>query len=362
MINVKEQAQSSPVVEAKPIKLIIAFSILSLLGQYFFKLGMDTAAAQQLVAFLGSEAVSLLQGNLANIFVLLWHSIVLLLQPLIFIGMVAYALSAVCWLTILSKVDLSFAYPMISIGYVAILLMGWLIFGEYVSWLRWLGVLLISLGIVAVYSEKAFMDRSLIVALGLLASAAAVIWGTGGNTEAAVDFDKPVLLIALTIPMGVIGQILLKAGMNMEINKARVKELSQACCTLKEQACSSLIMAMSRACLLCLSAKIFCGLCIYVLSTVLWLILLTKVPISFLYPLLSFGYVLVLLIGWLGFGEKVSFVRWYGVWVICLGIVFIYSEVAVRTYYLAAGCLLASLAVLLWGAAQLKFWRTDMKN
>ncbi|MGM9998955.1 MAG: EamA family transporter [Candidatus Bruticola sp.] len=362
MSTITEQLQPLPAAEDKPIKLIIAFSILSLLGQYFFKLGMDSAAARQLVTLLGSEAASLAQGSLPDLFCLVWHSIVLLLQPLIFIGMVAYALSAVCWLIILSKVDLSFAYPMISIGYVAILLMGWLIFGEYVSWLRWLGVLLISLGILAVYSERAFMDYSIAAAVGLLVAAASVILITDGQVERAAYFEKPVLLIVLTIPMGVIGQILLKAGMNMDINKGRVQALSQACRNLKEQMWSSVSSGLLKACALCLSPKIFCGLCIYVISTVLWLVLLTKVPISFLYPLLSFGYVLVLLIGWLGFSEKVSFARWYGVLVICLGIVFIYSEVMVRNYALVVGCLMVALALSLLGAKYLKFAMNKVGN
>ncbi len=330
--------------------LILAFSVLSLLGQYFFKLGMDSEWAKQLVAFLGYEAGALMHGDFFEGVKLIFHCAALFLQPMVFVGMIAYGLSAVCWLSILSKVDLSFAYPMISIGYVAVLLMGWLGFGEEVSWLRWMGVFLISLGILAIYSEKAFLSRSSWAAAFLLALAAAVFILSGGQKVEVIDFDKPVLLIVCTIPLGVIGQILLKAGMNLDINKGRVQKIGQACGQIKESWLPSTWQALFNACTLCLSPRVFCGLGVYVLSTVLWLALLTKVPISFLYPLLSFGYVLVLLIGWLVFGEKVSFVRWYGVLVICLGIVFIYSEVLVNAHALLFGAALVTLAAAILSA------------
>ena len=350
MTSEQEYTQSQAEQGSKPLGLILAFSVLSLLGQYFFKLGMESEWARQIVTSLSYEAGALMHGGFFEGFKLIWHSIILFFQPMIFVGMIAYGLSAVCWLSILSKVDLSFAYPMISIGYVAILLMGWLGFGEHVSWLRWTGVLLISLGILAIYSEKAFLNRSSWAAVFLLALAAAVFILSGGQKADVADFDKPVLLIVFTIPLGVIGQILLKAGMNLDINKGRVQKIGQACRQIKERAFSSTWQAALNACTLCLSPKIFCGLCVYVLSTVLWLVLLTKVPISFLYPLLSFGYVLVLLIGWLGFGEKVSFVRWYGVLVICLGIVFIYSEVLVNAHAFAVSAFLFVLAAALLSA------------
>ena len=348
MTSKQEHVQSQ--VEHKPLRLILAFSVLSLLGQYFFKLGMESEWAQQLVALLGYEAGAFMHGDLLASFKLIFHCIALFLQPMVFVGMIAYGLSAVCWLSILSKVDLSFAYPMISIGYVAILLMGWLAFGEEVSWLRWMGVFLISLGILAIYSEKAFVRRSGAVAALLLALAIAVFLLASGQESVAANFDKPVLLIVCTIPMGVIGQILLKAGMNLDINKERVQKIGSACRQIKENWLPSAWQALFNACTLCLSPRVFAGLCVYVLSTVLWLVLLTKVPISFLYPLLSFGYVLVLLIGWLGFAEKVSFVRWYGVLVICLGIVFIYSEALVNTHAFLFGAALVTLAAAILSA------------
>jgi drug/metabolite transporter (DMT)-like permease len=54
------------------------------------------------------------------------------------------------WLVILSRVELSYAYPMLSLSYVFIVLASWLIFNEHLSLLRLMGVLFISLGVMMV--------------------------------------------------------------------------------------------------------------------------------------------------------------------------------------------------------------------
>ena len=70
-----------------------------------------------------------------------------LLCPYVLLGFALYAVSAVSWLVILSRVELSFAYPMLSIGYVAIVLLSRLIFKERVGWMRITGTLLIGVGV-----------------------------------------------------------------------------------------------------------------------------------------------------------------------------------------------------------------------
>lgn len=54
------------------------------------------------------------------------------------------------------------------------------------------------------------------------------------------------------------------------------------------------------------------------ISTLLWLVLLTKVELSVLYPLVSINYITVVLTSKLFFHEPVSLVRWLGV--VCIGI------------------------------------------
>ena len=62
-------------------------------------------------------------------------------------GVGAYAASSIFWLVLLSRVELSYAYPALSMGYVLITLVSVFFLGEQVSALRWAGVLVISLGV-----------------------------------------------------------------------------------------------------------------------------------------------------------------------------------------------------------------------
>jgi drug/metabolite transporter (DMT)-like permease len=70
-----------------------------------------------------------------------------LVQPLLWVGLVLFATSAMVWLAVLSRASLSFAYPFASITYVLILLFDALVLNEHVPALRWGGVAAIALGI-----------------------------------------------------------------------------------------------------------------------------------------------------------------------------------------------------------------------
>lgn len=70
--------------------------------------------------------------------------------PYIFLGLTLYTVAMLLWLAILSRVELSYAYPMLSLGYVFIVLASWLIFNEHVSLLRLIGVLFICTGVAMV--------------------------------------------------------------------------------------------------------------------------------------------------------------------------------------------------------------------
>ena len=331
--------------ESKPIGLIALFLVLGLLGQYLFKLGMSCAENVALTSSLATDISSLFSGNLSGIWQALLHTVELLIDPYIIAGLFSYALSTVCWLAILSKTDLSFAYPMLSIGYVAILLMGRLAFGEDVSLMRWLGVFLIITGIIAVYSEMFFAKRSLWVTGFLLIMTVLLVY-SGHNSSLTLDFEKPVALIAVTIPMGILGQLFFKAGMNKKVNKDRVKFIGEAAAALKSGKVKAAISGVKHTLLMFISPLVLVGLGCYGLSTVLWLVLLTKVPLSFLYPMLSFGYVIILLLGKFLFKENVTPFRWYGVLLICFGIVLIYSESLVSAYIAVFAAAMAVMAAV----------------
>ena len=67
--------------------------------------------------------------------------------PYIFLGFGAYGLSAILWLEVLTDLDFSVAFPLVSISYVLALFIGRYLFDENVNLYRILGVLLICSGV-----------------------------------------------------------------------------------------------------------------------------------------------------------------------------------------------------------------------
>jgi len=54
------------------------------------------------------------------------------------------------WLVVLSRVDVSIAYPMVSLGYIITVILGKVLFNETVTAQRMLGVAIICLGVLIV--------------------------------------------------------------------------------------------------------------------------------------------------------------------------------------------------------------------
>jgi len=62
-------------------------------------------------------------------------------------GLTCYVLSVVVWILALARVEVSVAYPMLSIGYVVNALAAWWLFGENLSGARLAGIGVILLGV-----------------------------------------------------------------------------------------------------------------------------------------------------------------------------------------------------------------------
>ena len=62
-------------------------------------------------------------------------------------AMICYALSILLWMAVLSKVEVSFAYPFLSIGYVVAAVVGYYFFGESLSVIRIVGIVIICIGV-----------------------------------------------------------------------------------------------------------------------------------------------------------------------------------------------------------------------
>lgn len=117
----------------KPWFLIFASVLLGALGQVSMKKGMS---------HLGSVSL-----KFSTFFASLTQMIT---TPFVLLGIFLYAVGTIFWLTLLSKWELSYAYPMISISYILVLLFSWIFFQEKFGFVRIFGVLLICSGVILV--------------------------------------------------------------------------------------------------------------------------------------------------------------------------------------------------------------------
>lgn len=65
-------------------------------------------------------------------------------------GIISYGVSFLLWIKVLSKVELSYAYPMVSLGYVLVMIFSYFFFKENVTPIRILGVAFIMIGVILV--------------------------------------------------------------------------------------------------------------------------------------------------------------------------------------------------------------------
>jgi drug/metabolite transporter (DMT)-like permease len=72
------------------------------------------------------------------------------MNPVVWLGLLLFAGSALAWLFVLSRVPLSFAYPFASLSYLLIVVADRFVFHETIPPARWAGVALIMSGIVLV--------------------------------------------------------------------------------------------------------------------------------------------------------------------------------------------------------------------
>ena len=72
----------------------------------------------------------------------------------LWLGILVYASNFFIWIIILSKIDLSLAMPLGSVGFIITPFMAAIFLGETVSPLRWLAILLIVAGIYVISQSK----------------------------------------------------------------------------------------------------------------------------------------------------------------------------------------------------------------
>lgn len=114
--------------------------------------GVLLNAAAQLLLKAGTNAVGHFEFSADNI---LPVGLRLALEPHILGGMACYAISLVVWILGLSRVPVSVAYPLLSIGYVLNAVAAWHFFGESLTAQKLVGIGFIVLGVILVTRSHA---------------------------------------------------------------------------------------------------------------------------------------------------------------------------------------------------------------
>ena len=113
------------------ILLILCSVLLSSIAQIVLKMGMSNPSVLQ--AMQSQSAMQAFIAIATNVYVIG--------------GLTLYFASAAVWLLVLARVDVSFAYPFVGLGFVVTMLLAFFINGEVLSTTKIVGTLCIALGV-----------------------------------------------------------------------------------------------------------------------------------------------------------------------------------------------------------------------
>lgn len=115
---------------------------------------------------------------------------------------------------------------------------------------------------------------------------------------------KSIALIALGVLVALGGQFCLKAGMN-EVGRISSEIINQPFATLFKMLSN---------------LRVLFGLFLYFVSAIIWMVVLSRVDLSFAYPIIGINFIMVLLVSRFALGEQVGVIRWIGAVVIFIGV------------------------------------------
>ena len=117
---------------------------MTLSGFSFLMAGVLLNAVAQLLLKSGTNVLGVITLTREN-----WTSEFgrMAVEPHFIAGAGCYAVSLVVWILGLSRVPVSIAYPMLSIGYVVNAIAAYYLFGEALTVTRWTGIAFIALGV-----------------------------------------------------------------------------------------------------------------------------------------------------------------------------------------------------------------------
>ena len=117
------------------------------------------------------------------------------------------------------------------------------------------------------------------------------------------------LLVSICVIIGVIAQLAMKKGMNI-VGTTNLKDILS-------------VKVFS----IVFQKYVFIGIVLYVLASLIWLVILSQAELSFVYPLISVGYVITAILSWFLFKENLTLVRFFGILMICGGVYLIVLKI-----------------------------------
>ena len=114
--------------EVHPLAVALFSIVLGATGQFLFRLGM---------LHYGKVTVTGIWGQLGSI----------IFTPAIFLGFSCFGVSSILWLVVISRWELSYAYPLVALGYVMAILYGTFLLHETLTLPKIVGSVLILAGI-----------------------------------------------------------------------------------------------------------------------------------------------------------------------------------------------------------------------
>ncbi len=116
---------------------LIFFSVaLSAIAQISLRHGMINPALQEILNNENSSKIKIIFSIMMN--------------PYVISGLTMYGLGAFVWLFVLSKIEVSTAYPFVGIGFIITMILGVFMLNESVSAVKIVGTLLVAAGVVLV--------------------------------------------------------------------------------------------------------------------------------------------------------------------------------------------------------------------
>ena len=109
-------------------------------------------------------------------------------------------------------------------------------------------------------------------------------------------------IVGMCIIFGITGQLLIKKGMNV-VGEVFLKDL-----------------LTPKVFKMVFQKYVFLGMFLYAVSSLLWMVALSRGELSYLYPLIGVGYIFTAVLAWIFFKENLTLIRFGGIMLISAGV------------------------------------------